>query len=82
MRILNNSTLLEMILKYHVVKGTHCSAGLVSGKVTTVEGAEVEVVVSADAVTVNGANVDFPDAPVINGVVHVIDEVLVPPTRV
>jgi uncharacterized surface protein with fasciclin (FAS1) repeats len=67
------------ILTYHVVPGKVMSGDLTTGKVTTVNGAELDVVVEGGKVTVNGANVITADVEATNGVVHVIDAVLMPP---
>ena len=56
------------------------SDALVTGSVPTVNGAEVDVVVSDDGITVNGANVVIPDVVASNGIIHAIDAVLLPPT--
>lgn len=76
--LLKNKTALTDILTYHVVSGTYFSAGLTSGPVPTVEGKNVNIVVG-QGVKVNGANVERADEAVTNGVVHVIDAVLIPP---
>lgn len=78
-KLLANPTQLAAVLKYHVVSGTYCSAGLSSGKVPTLNGADVNVVVGSGGVTVNEANVVSADLSVTNGVVHAIDAVLLPP---
>jgi len=71
---------LTSILTYHVVATDLPSDALVTGSVPTVNGAEVDVVVSDDGITVNGANVVIPDVVASNGVIHAIDAVLLPPT--
>ncbi|EDO37200.1 predicted protein, partial [Nematostella vectensis] len=79
-KILHNIPLLTKILEYHVVSGTFCSAGLTDkAKVETLSGSDVTIHVSKGGVMVNKAKVVFSDAPVSNGVVHVIDTVLIPP---
>ncbi|MFP4166203.1 MAG: fasciclin domain-containing protein [Opitutales bacterium] len=50
-----------------------------SGDVTTVNGQDVTVKVSDSGVTINGANVVKTDIWASNGVIHVIDEVMLPP---
>jgi len=47
--------------------------------VPTVNGADVEINLD-DGVKVNDSNVIIPDVPACNGVIHVIDAVLIPPT--
>lgn len=73
-----NEEVLTQILTYHVVAGSVTSADLTSGMVPTLEGADVDVVVDGTTVTVNGATVEQPDVTASNGVVHVIDTVLIP----
>lgn len=74
-----NKDALTEILTYHVVSGKVLSTDLASGEVTTVQGEDVTVVVD-DGVTVEGANVVVADVEAGNGVVHVIDAVIVPPS--
>lgn len=73
----NRQTLIE-ILKYHVVAGDMTSSSLKSGAFKTVEGANVDVNVGSSGVTVGGATVTQPDIKANNGVIHVIDKVIVP----
>jgi len=73
----NRQTLIE-ILKYHVVAGDMTSSSLKSGAFKTVEGANVDVSVGSSGVTVGGATVTQPDIKANNGVIHVIDKVIVP----
>lgn len=75
-----NVDVLAAILTYHVVSGAVYSADIVDGDVATVEGSTVALVVSDMGVTVNGANVTMADIAASNGVIHVIDQVIVPPT--
>jgi len=79
-RLLADPQALAQVLTYHVVSGTQCSAGLTSGQVPTVNGEAVQVSVGQGGVTVGGANVIAADQSVTNGVVHVIDRVLIPST--
>ncbi|MFK7785086.1 MAG: fasciclin domain-containing protein [Crocinitomicaceae bacterium] len=67
------------ILLYHTVSGTVLSTGLVDGPVATVEGNDILVDLSA-GVMINDATVATPDVTAENGVVHVIDKVLIPGT--
>ena len=55
------------------------SSSLSDGDVETLNGATVAVTVSDDGVTVNNANVIIPDIMACNGIIHVIDAVLLPP---
>jgi uncharacterized surface protein with fasciclin (FAS1) repeats len=73
-----NKAKLTKILTYHVVSGAVLSTSLKSGDVPTVEKSPVKVVVSGGKVTVGGANVVKADIKASNGVIHVIDKVLIP----
>ncbi|MBN1157926.1 MAG: fasciclin domain-containing protein [Bacteroidales bacterium] len=69
---------LQPILLYHVVSGNVRSENLSSGDVPTLHGDNISVDVGA-TVTINGtSNVILVDIQGTNGVVHVIDEVLLP----
>ena len=75
-----NKDKLVQILTYHVVPGEVTSAAL-AGKqlsVATVEGSEVAVNGMGSGVTVDGANVVSADIMASNGVIHVIDTVILP----
>lgn len=75
-----NQEELAEILAYHVVPGELTAAELSDGQMLeTVQGDSLEVAVSDGTVTVNGATVAAADVEASNGVVHVIDEVLLPP---
>ncbi|MEG4861879.1 MULTISPECIES: fasciclin domain-containing protein [unclassified Microcoleus] len=74
-----NKAKLTKILTYHVVPGAVLSTSLKSDEVKTVEGMPVKVVVAPGKVTVGGANVVKADIKASNGVIHVIDKVLMPP---
>lgn len=66
------------ILKYHVVSGNVLSSDLSSGRVTTLNGKDIAVDVSS-SVMINGkSNVTAADIQGTNGVIHVIDKVLLP----
>lgn len=72
-----NKDLLAKILTYHVIPGKVMAADVTDGDVATVEGQNVTFS-TADGVSVNGAKVVTADVEASNGVVHVIDVVLVP----
>ncbi|MFM7300069.1 MAG: fasciclin domain-containing protein, partial [Crocinitomicaceae bacterium] len=67
------------VLTYHVVEGTVLSTQLTAGPVATVNGEDVIVTLS-NGVQINDATVTLADVLADNGVVHVIDGVLLPPT--
>jgi uncharacterized surface protein with fasciclin (FAS1) repeats len=74
-----NIDVLTAILTYHVVPGLVMSADVTAGDVATVEGSTIAIATDG-GVTVNGANVITVDVTATNGVIHVIDQVIVPPT--
>jgi uncharacterized surface protein with fasciclin (FAS1) repeats len=74
-----NKTKLVQLLSYHVVPGRITSTQLKSGNVKTVEGNNVAVSVSSAGVTVNKAKVVQADIPASNGIVHIVDKVILPP---
>ncbi len=70
---------LTNILTYHVVAGAVKAADLKDGqKVKTLQGEELTVSIKDGKVMINGANVTAADLSGSNGVVHVIDAVLMP----
>ena len=76
----DNKTDLQQVLTYHVVPGTYTAADLKDGqKLKTVEGQDLTVSIKDGVVKVNDATVEATDITASNGVVHVINKVLVPP---
>ncbi len=72
---------LTNILTYHAVAGSAFSAGLNNGQmITTVQGQKVTVTINNGNVFINNTQVTVADIVATNGVVHVIDAVLLPPT--
>lgn len=70
---------LTKILTYHVVAGAVKAADLKDGqKVKTLQGGELLVSIKDGKVKINGANVTAADLSGSNGVIHVIDAVLMP----
>jgi uncharacterized surface protein with fasciclin (FAS1) repeats len=67
-------------LTYHVVAGSVASADVVAGDVASLEGSPITVTI-ADGVVLNGsAHVVTADVAASNGVIHIIDAVIVPPS--
>jgi uncharacterized surface protein with fasciclin (FAS1) repeats len=74
-----NKEKLAGILKYHVVSGRVLAADVVKlTKAKTVQGCEVTIKVDGDKVMVDNANVTKTDIRCGNGVIHVIDAVILP----
>lgn len=70
---------LTAVLTYHVVAGAVKAADLKDGqKVKTLNGGELTVSIKDGKVMINGANVTAADVVSSNGVIHVIDAVLLP----
>jgi uncharacterized surface protein with fasciclin (FAS1) repeats len=67
------------ILTYHVVPGELTAADLEDGQeLTTVQGGKLQVSIEGEEVRIGDATVAMPDVEASNGVVHVIDAVLMP----
>ena len=73
--------LLKSVLTYHVVPGKVASAEVKNGNAKTVQGANLALAKAGSFVTVEDAMVTQADVPASNGVVHVIDRVLMPPKK-
>merc|ERR1719473_546874 len=71
---------LKKVLTYHVVSGVAAkSTDLKNGEeIKTVEGQEVKVTLAGSSVKINNADVTTADVEATNGVVHIIDHVLIP----
>lgn len=69
---------LEKVLLYHVVPSSYKSSSLTDGSFTTLEGSDINIS-TIDGVKVNGVSVVMPyDVEASNGVIHTINQVLVP----
>ncbi|MFG6098535.1 fasciclin domain-containing protein [Leptothoe sp. ISB3NOV94-8A] len=75
-----NQATLAQILTYHVLSGEVPSGEVTTGAVATVADEELEIVADESGVTVGGATVVTPDVEASNGIIHVIDTVLLPPS--
>jgi transforming growth factor-beta-induced protein len=77
-----NKAKLSAILTYHVVPGKVMAKDVVSlSSAKTVNGKELSIAVEDGEVTVDGATVIQTDIQCSNGVIHVIDAVMLPPTE-
>ena len=75
--LLKDKAKLTSVLTYHVVAGKVMAADVKAGKVKTVQGSELTVT-TAGGVKVNDAHVVKTDIVADNGVIHVIDSVVIP----
>lgn len=73
-----NKARLQSVLKYHVVPGKVLAADVKPGKVKTAQGGELTIEVTDGKVMVDGAAVVKTDVMASNGVIHVIDTVVMP----
>ena len=80
--LLEDIPTLTGILLYHVVAGNVMAADVVKlDAATTVQGSDVAITVDGDTVRINDAQVVITDIQAANGVIHVIDAVLLPPAE-
>ncbi len=75
--LLKDKSKLTAVLTYHVVSGKVMAADVKAGKVKTVQGSELTVS-TMGGVMVDGAKVTATDIVADNGVIHVIDSVIIP----
>jgi uncharacterized surface protein with fasciclin (FAS1) repeats len=75
--LLADKTKLVAVLTYHVVPGSVMAKDVKAGKVKTVQGSDLTVSTTG-GVKVDGANVTKADIVADNGVIHVIDSVVLP----
>ena len=73
-----NKSKLAAVLKYHVVSGKVMAADVKPGEVATVQGSKATIKITDGKVTIDGANVVKTDIEGSNGVIHVIDTVILP----
>lgn len=76
-----NKDQLVTILSYHIIPGKVMSDEVNEGKAPTVQGEEIDLTTSDESVKINGANVTTADIEASNGVIHVIDQVIMPPSQ-
>ncbi|WP_420597192.1 fasciclin domain-containing protein [Deinococcus sp.] len=79
--LLNDPAQLKAVLLYHVVPGKVMAADVVNlTTADTVNGAAINIAVDGSTVKINDATVTQTDIEASNGVIHVIDSVLLPPS--
>lgn len=72
---------LKDVLTYHVVAGKTMAGEVKNAKVKSLNGADLELSKAGEFVTVESAFVTTPDLVATNGVVHIVDAVLIPPAK-
>jgi uncharacterized surface protein with fasciclin (FAS1) repeats len=72
---------LKDVLTYHVIAGKAMAADVKNSKATSLNGAHLELSKAGEFVTVESAFVTTADIVASNGVVHIIDTVLIPPAK-
>lgn len=80
-QLATDKELLRSVLTFHVVPGKVMAAEVKIGPAKSVQGANLALSRAGTFVTVEDAVVQVADVPVTNGVVHIIDTVLIPPRR-
>ena len=79
--LLADPAALTSVLTYHVVPGKVMAADVVNlNAADTVQGESISISVQDGNVMINGATVIIPDIEASNGVIHVIDQVILPPS--
>jgi uncharacterized surface protein with fasciclin (FAS1) repeats len=76
--LLADKAKLQQVLTYHVVPGKVMAADVRTGEAKTVQGQSVRLQADMGKVTVDGAKVVTADVAASNGVIHVIDTVILP----
>jgi uncharacterized surface protein with fasciclin (FAS1) repeats len=80
--LLKDKEALKNVLLYHVVSGKVSSKEVVDlNKATTLNGSDLKIKTDDGKVMINDAQVTGADVMASNGIIHVIDKVLLPPTK-
>uniref|UniRef100_A0A8C8C2F1 Periostin n=1 Tax=Oncorhynchus tshawytscha TaxID=74940 RepID=A0A8C8C2F1_ONCTS len=79
-RLMGDKGVLQALLNFHMLNSVQCSEGIMSGQTfETLEGHNIEIGCDGDSLTVNGIKMVLKkDIVTANGVIHLIDEVLMP----
>ncbi|XP_056262797.1 periostin-like isoform X2 [Pseudoliparis swirei] len=79
-RIMGDKTVIAALANYHLLNSVQCSEGIMLGSVyETAEGSTIEIGCDGDSLTVNGIKMVLKkDIVTTNGVIHLIDQVLIP----
>uniref|UniRef100_A0A8C1SG42 Periostin, osteoblast specific factor b n=1 Tax=Cyprinus carpio TaxID=7962 RepID=A0A8C1SG42_CYPCA len=79
-RLMEDKKSLQALLNYHLLNSVQCSEAIMAGtSYETLEGSNIEIGCDGDSLTVNGIKMVFKkDIVTTNGVIHLIDQVLMP----
>ncbi|XP_051973376.1 periostin isoform X2 [Xyrauchen texanus] len=79
-RIRSDKTIVQALLKYHLLNSVQCSEAIVAGSMhETLEGSNIEIGCDGESLTVNGIKMVLKkDIATSNGVIHLIEQVLMP----
>uniref|UniRef100_A0A8C1Y2Q7 Periostin n=2 Tax=Cyprinus carpio TaxID=7962 RepID=A0A8C1Y2Q7_CYPCA len=79
-RLMEDKNSLQALLNYHLLNSVQCSEAIMAGtSYETLEGSNIEIGCDGDSLTVNGIKMVFKkDIVTTNGVIHLIDQVLMP----
>ena len=80
--LLANPEALAALLRYHVARGRYTAADLRIVQPATLDGRLLAVALQGDGITINGATVLAADVAAGNGLIHVVDRILLPPLAV
>lgn len=72
---------LRNVLAFHIIEGKVTAAGVKNSSVKTLNGANAALSKAGDFVTIEEAMVQMADIQATNGVIHIIDSVLIPPQK-
>ncbi|MFM6181768.1 MAG: fasciclin domain-containing protein, partial [Dolichospermum sp.] len=75
-----NKQILRQVLTYHVVSGKVLASDLKSGELKSLQGDPISIKVNSNGVEVNDARVTKADIQGSNGVIHQIDNLILPPS--
>ncbi|XP_056103687.1 periostin isoform X2 [Rhinichthys klamathensis goyatoka] len=79
-RLMSDTTVLQALLQYHLLNSAQCSEAIMAGSIYgTLEGSNIEIGCDGESLTVNGIKMVLKkDIVTSNGVIHLIDQVLMP----
>jgi uncharacterized surface protein with fasciclin (FAS1) repeats len=76
--LIKDTAKLKAVLSYHLIKGHVLAKDVKPGEVMTVQGSPLMASMSSSGLEINGARVEQADIVATNGVIHVIDAVIIP----